>query len=107
MQSTFVRLRIFSVAIVLTAGPAYAQNLPWCATIYTQGTTQCFYYTQQQCLEAMSGVGGDCTPNPSAGPPALAPNVPPADVTLGPPLNVDPGPPPGLDVPANPGPPPY
>jgi hypothetical protein len=108
MQSAFVLLRIFSVAIVLIAGPAYAQNfnLPWCATIYTQGTTQCTYYTQQECLEALSGLGGECTANPSAGPSTLAPSAPPPGAILGPPMDLGPGPPPGLDGTAGTGPPP-
>src|SRR5271169_1007966 len=97
MRSTFTRSILFTATFALVGGPAYAQNLPWCAILDTNGTTQCAYYTQQQCLETLSGLGGECIPNPSAGPPPLAPSVPPADATLGPPLNVDPGPPPGLD----------
>jgi Protein of unknown function (DUF3551) len=106
MQSALLPLRILSVAIVLIAGAAYAQNLPWCAILDTNGTTQCAYYTQQHCLETLSGIGGECIADPSAGPPTLAPSAPLPDATLGPPLDLDPGPPPGLDGAAGPGPPP-
>jgi hypothetical protein len=102
-------LGIFRVAIILIAGPGYAQNfnLPWCATIYTQGTTQCTYYTQQECLETLSGVGGECTANPSADTSTMGPSAPPPDSILGPPAGLDPGPPPGLGGSPSPGPPPY
>ena len=68
-------LGIFRVAIILIAGPGYAQNfnLPWCAILDTNGTTQCSYYTQQQCLETLSGLGGECIANPSAGTPTMGP----------------------------------
>ena len=111
MQGARLLIRIFPLAIVLIAGPASAQNfnLPWCGIVDTNGTTQCTYYTQQECLETMSGLGGDCfpNPNPSASPPTLAPSAPPAGAILGPPLDLDPGPPPGLNGPTNPGPSPY
>ena len=100
---------LMAVALAVVAGPACAQNfnLPWCGIVDTNGTTQCTYYTQQECLETMSGLGGECIANPNAGTPTLAPSTPPPGAILGPPADLDPGPPPGLDGAVGPGPPPY
>jgi hypothetical protein len=52
-------------AIFLNAGAALAQNSPWCATMATDGTTQCNFDTEQQCLQTVSGIGGECSQNPA------------------------------------------
>lgn len=80
-SATLTRSIFLVAALTVVAEPACPQNfnLPWCATIYTQGTTQCTYYTQQECLETLSGVGGECTANPSAGTPTMGPSAPPPD----------------------------
>ena len=57
-------LSIF-LATVFVAEPTYAQNLPWCAIMDNDGSTQCNYYTQQQCLQTLSGIGGECIQNPA------------------------------------------
>ena len=46
------------------ATPARAQGA-WCAYYSgTHGGTNCGFYTLQQCREAVSGVGGVCSPSP-------------------------------------------
>jgi Protein of unknown function (DUF3551) len=65
-----MRLWLFIVgvfaAIVWIEKPAEAQNYPWCA-YYNMGggATNCGFATSQQCLAAVSGVGGSCGPNPT------------------------------------------
>lgn len=39
-----------------------AQAAPWCSTY---GGVSCSYYTFEQCLTAIRGVGGNCTQNPA------------------------------------------
>jgi hypothetical protein len=41
---------------------ASAQTVSWCAN-FDDGTTECDFYTQQECFEAVSGVGGQCFQN--------------------------------------------
>jgi Protein of unknown function (DUF3551) len=95
-----------ATAIAFVAGPACAQNLPWCATLDTDGSQDCSYYTEQQCREEISGIGGMCSFNPSAATPTLAPTGPQPGAGSGAPLQLDPGTPPGLGTYADPGPPP-
>jgi hypothetical protein len=99
---------ILMAAIILIAGPVQAQNLPWCAIMDNDGNTQCNYYTQQQCLQTLSGIGGECILNPAGSAPQPAPTPPSSENAQGLlPLQLEnPGPPPGLDGgPAVPGPP--
>jgi hypothetical protein len=53
-------------AVVCIENPAEAQNYPWCAYYNDQegGFTNCGFVTFQQCLAALSGVGGSCGANP-------------------------------------------
>jgi hypothetical protein len=84
-----------TAAIALLAEPVHAQNLPWCAILDDVGNTQCNYYTQQQCLQTVSGVGGECIQNP-AGSGRQTPTAPSSENAQGLlPLQLqDPGPPP-------------
>jgi hypothetical protein len=57
-------------ALMLAAGfcatPAEAGRRvqpQWCVIAY-DGAPECFYYTFQQCLEAVWGTGGSCHVNP-------------------------------------------
>jgi hypothetical protein len=60
-----------AVAAVATIGaldaatPASAQGA-WCADYSGRdgGSTNCGFYTLQQCRWAVSGVGGSCSPSP-------------------------------------------
>jgi uncharacterized protein DUF3551 len=52
-------------ATVCVGQPAEAQNYPWCAYYGPHfGATNCGFATFQQCLAAISGVGGSCGANP-------------------------------------------
>jgi hypothetical protein len=53
-------------AVVCFEKPAAAQNSPWCAyyDLGEGGATNCGFATFQQCLVAVSGVGGNCGPDP-------------------------------------------
>jgi uncharacterized protein DUF3551 len=52
-------------ATVCVGQSAEAQNYPWCAYYGPHfGATNCGFATFQQCLAAISGVGGSCGANP-------------------------------------------
>ena len=55
-----------SVAASLAPRPAAAAfNLPWCAQYYDRsGIRSCAFYTYQQCMATLSGIGGFCIQNP-------------------------------------------
>lgn len=99
---TFVKLSITLVtAVTFCADFASAQSAPWCANL-DDGTTQCAFYTEQECLATVSGVGGQCSQNPNSDASQSGPSTllqqPPGLA----PLQV--GPPPGLDgAPSDPG----
>jgi hypothetical protein len=65
MPTKLVLFGFLAVAPVLVVNSVYAQNLPWCAIADNDGNTQCNFYTQQQCLQTLSGLGGVCVPNPA------------------------------------------
>jgi hypothetical protein len=108
---------IFCAVILPIAGTTYAQNPSWCAIMNNDGNLQCNYYTQQQCLATISGIGGECVRNPAGNapndgqrPPLFAPFsgfAPSSENAQG--LqqfqSQNPGPPPGLDGAAMPPPP--
>ena len=51
---------------VVAPSPASAREYPWCA-VYggsMNGSSNCGFTTRQQCLATVSGIGGDCEPNP-------------------------------------------
>lgn len=107
MQRSLTTIIIFSAAVLSITDPARTQNLPWCAIMDNDGTTQCGYLTQQQCLQTISGVGGECIRNPAGSAPQPPPAAPFSENAQGLlPLQLqDPGPPPGLDGTAMPPPP--
>jgi len=106
-MSNVIRLIVlpaFATAIALLAEPVQAQNPPWCAIMDNDGNTDCSYYTEQQCLQTVSGIGGVCIRNPGGNAPQPAP--PSSSENAQGLLQLqqqDPGPPPGLD--GSPGPP--
>ena len=53
-------------AVVCFEKSAAAQNYSWCAyyDLGSSGATNCGFSTFQQCLAAVSGVGGSCGANP-------------------------------------------
>jgi len=98
---------LLAMAIFFVAGSVHAQtyNLPWCAIADNDGNLNCVYANEQQCLQTLSGIGGECVRNPAGGSPqvpAMPPSSENAQGLL--PLQLEnPGPPPGL---GGPGPPP-
>src|SRR5262245_43733737 len=101
-----LRLAVFlAAAIVALAGTGNAQSPPWCA-ILDNDEQQCSYYTQEQCLQTVSGVGGVCIRNPAGNAPQTMPTQPSSEAQgLLQLQQQDPGPPPGLDGSAAQGPP--
>jgi Protein of unknown function (DUF3551) len=54
-------------ALALAASPAAAQGAPWCFSESGRegsGAVSCTFYSYQQCLATLSGIGGSCVPNP-------------------------------------------
>ena len=56
--------------LALTTAPASASfkrggnNAPWClAYSDLSGIVDCGFYSYEQCMETLWGVGGSCTPN--------------------------------------------
>ena len=57
-------LGVFAV-IVSIEKPAEARRGAWCANYNMGGgATNCEFATFQQCITAVSGVGGSCSPSP-------------------------------------------
>jgi hypothetical protein len=52
--------------VLLLAGGGDAEAARFCA-YYRGGGTNCGFHTFEQCLAAISGVGGSCSENPSYG----------------------------------------
>ena len=72
MRSAAMRLvlafgAILTLGILDAATPVAAQGA-WCAQYSGKGggSTNCGFYTLQQCQWAVSGVGGFCSPSPYA-----------------------------------------
>jgi len=56
------------VAVVLVPDiAAIAKEPAWCAA-YRNGSNNCGFYTYEQCMAAISGIGGFCNRNPDAAP---------------------------------------
>jgi tetratricopeptide (TPR) repeat protein len=55
-------------ALLGLAAPAAAAGPPWCAA-YRNGSTNCGFYTYQQCMDTVAGNGGFCNRNYIDGPP--------------------------------------
>ena len=65
-----MRVVIMALFVLIAASAvdtARADPYPWCAVYGGNGNggggTNCYMRTYQQCLEAISGMGGFCTPN--------------------------------------------
>lgn len=102
MRNSFVTTTIYGALFLSLADLARAQNPPWCAIMDNNGTMQCNFYSQQQCQQTISGIGGECIRNPAGNaandgqrPPLFAPFSENARGLL-PLQSQDPGPPPGL-----------
>jgi Protein of unknown function (DUF3551) len=53
---------ILVVTLLAAAGTRHAQAAPWCAW-YNAYARDCGYYTFEQCLATIRGVGGYCARN--------------------------------------------
>ena len=106
MRNSFVTAIIYGALVLSLADAARAQNPPWCAIMDNNGTMQCNFYSQQQCQQTLSGIGGECILNPAGNapnsgqrPPLFGPLFGPSSENaqgLLPLQSQDPGPPPGL-----------
>src|SRR4029078_5767913 len=54
-------------AALALGSPRAAQEPAWCAA-YRNGSNNCGFYTYEQCMATVSGIGGFCNRNPDARP---------------------------------------
>jgi hypothetical protein len=64
-----VRFAVLVLGILLgaaAAGPAQAQNYPWCARYGggRGGAQNCGFVSFEQCMATVTGIGGYCARNP-------------------------------------------
>jgi hypothetical protein len=59
MRAIVVAASLLATVLLCSDG---AQTAPWCAR-YSTGLNACSFYSFQQCMAALSGVGGACEPN--------------------------------------------
>jgi len=63
--SVFVALALATAAALAPRPAAAAYNLPWCAQLYDMSNVlSCAFYTREQCMATVSGIGGFCMENP-------------------------------------------
>ena len=60
---TIVLIAATLVALPLMSVHARAEG-SWCAS-YVKGSTNCGFYSYEQCMADLSGIGGSCQPNPA------------------------------------------
>jgi Protein of unknown function (DUF3551) len=58
---------VLTMIALVVVDIAEAKAAPWCAVYGFYGTTNCGFYSRQQCQAAISGNGGYCTPNYAGG----------------------------------------
>jgi len=59
MRTLAMSAIVFGFASFCAGG---AQAAPWCAH-YNTGLNACGFYTYEQCMASVFGVGGSCAPN--------------------------------------------
>jgi hypothetical protein len=64
MRATFAALLLLAIGAAVE--PAKADPYQWCAIFSGDlgGVRNCSFFTMEQCLATVSGVGGSCQPNP-------------------------------------------
>lgn len=63
MRTLLFTVAAAAVSAVFNAGAAQAETYPFCRNNGGAGPGDCKYVTYDQCLMAISGVGGFCQPN--------------------------------------------
>jgi tetratricopeptide (TPR) repeat protein len=58
---------LIATAVLVLDAHAATKEPAWCAA-YRNGSNNCGFYTYEQCMAAISGIGGFCNRNPDAGP---------------------------------------
>ena len=60
-------IALAALAIAAATGSAKADPYRWCAIFSDDlgGVTSCYFDTLDQCRATVSGIGGQCIPNPS------------------------------------------
>lgn len=55
-----------ALAAGASTSPAGAEEYPWCAYYAGRngGATNCGFVSYEQCMATLSGIGGNCQPNP-------------------------------------------
>jgi hypothetical protein len=48
---------------LLSSAPSVADPYPWCAQYGRDGGRNCGFFTLQQCMDTVSGIGGGCERN--------------------------------------------
>jgi len=61
------RCSLIAAALLAVVAPAAAKEPGWCAS-YRNGGNNCGFYTYDQCMAAVSGIGGFCNRSPYAEP---------------------------------------
>ena len=59
MRAIVIAISLSATVLLCTDG---AQAAPWCAR-YNTGLNACNFYSFQQCIASVFGVGGVCVPN--------------------------------------------
>lgn len=58
-------MTVVTLALLSLTGTGARADGPWCAYYSGKGSaTNCGFHSYAQCLAAISGVGGVCSPNP-------------------------------------------
>ena len=70
MRAILIAAAVAGAASMFTATNAKAQYAAWCSEYSRRGGggTNCGFYTFDQCLANISGIGGRCYPNPFVAP---------------------------------------
>ncbi len=88
MRKTVLVLGMLVAALAADLRASEARTwLPFCATYAdNSGITSCSFYTYEQCLASVSGIGGFCKNNPIPPDRTFQPPPPPPPVRQGPQL---------------------
>jgi hypothetical protein len=72
MRTLILAAALVGAASIMTTTDAEAQGA-WCSEYSRGGGTNCGFYTFEQCLMNISGIGGRCYPSPWVAGPAYGP----------------------------------